>query len=174
MLTPPPGFVKNRGSMTAERARERRRPVPVVHVEQTIAAPLETVWEAIRDVETRSRLMGGTSSVEVRESGPGYRVTVREAEMKGCAMRWTEREEIDDERHRLETRLIDGDLAAMDGQWQLEQAGNGTVHVTLTVTFDIGVPELSDMLDPVATRAIHDSSAAMLASLAASAGIAVV
>lgn len=148
--------------------------MPVVRVEQTVAAPLERVWTVIRDVEARTRLMGGMSSVEVRETGPGFRVTAREAELKGCAMRWTEREEIDDEHHRLETHLIDGDLAAMDGQWQLERLGDDAVHVTLTVSFDIGVPELSDMLDPVAERAIHDSSAAMLAALASDAGAFVV
>jgi ribosome-associated toxin RatA of RatAB toxin-antitoxin module len=148
--------------------------VPVVRVEQAVAAPLETVWGVIRDVEARTRLMGGTSSVEVRETGPGYRVTAREAEMKGCLMRWTEREEIDDERHRLETHLLDGDLAVMDGRWQLDRLADGTVNVSLTVTFDIGVPELSDMLDPVAERAIHDSSARMLLSLAAGADTPVV
>jgi ribosome-associated toxin RatA of RatAB toxin-antitoxin module len=148
--------------------------MPVVRVEQRVAAPVDAVWGVVSDVEARTRLMGHMRSVEVRETGPGYRVTAWEVDIKGCAMRWTEREEIDHERLRIDYHLIEGDLAQMEGHWQLEPLPDGVVNVVLSVSFDIGMPELSDMLDPVAERAIRENSLAMLASLAAHTGAAVV
>jgi ribosome-associated toxin RatA of RatAB toxin-antitoxin module len=113
-------------------------------------------------------------SVEVLETGPGYRLTAWEVAVKGCAMRWVERAEIDEERHRVEYRLVEGDLAKMDGFWQLTPLPDGCVEVAFSLTFDIGVPSLSDMLDPVAERALRENSQAMLRSLATQAGAATV
>jgi coenzyme Q-binding protein COQ10 len=144
--------------------------LPVVEVEQRVAAPADAIWGLISDVEAHAQMMGHVRSVEVRETGPGYRVTAWEVDVKGCAMRWVERAEIDDERKRIDYRLIEGDLARWEGSWQLRPLADGSVDVALSVSFDIGVPELSDMLDPVAERAIRENSLAMLALLASHAG----
>jgi len=147
--------------------------MPVVEVEERIAAPIETVWNLINDVESHPRLMEHVRSVEVRETGPGYRVAAWEADLKGCRMSWVEREEIDAERRRIDYHLVEGDLAQMEGFWQVDPLPDGAVKVVLSVAFDIGMPMLSDMLNPVAERAIRENSRAMLASLASHAGAAV-
>ena len=144
--------------------------MPVVQVEQRVAAPVEAIWSVISDVEAHARLMRHVRSVEVRETGQGYRVTAWEVDVKGCAMRWVERDEIDDERRRMDYRLLEGDIARWEGYWQLHPLPDGSVNVELSVSFDLGMPELSDMLDPVAERAVRENSLEMLASLAAHAG----
>jgi coenzyme Q-binding protein COQ10 len=105
----------------------------------------------------------------VRERQPTYRLTAWEVEMMGCLMHWVEREDIDPGRYRIDYRQIEGDLATFDGFWQLEPLTDATCRVTLAVQFEIGVPMLSEMINPVAERAVHDSSRKMLLALAAEA-----
>jgi ribosome-associated toxin RatA of RatAB toxin-antitoxin module len=58
-------------------------------------------------------------------------------------------------------------LAVFEGYWQLQRLTNQTCQTMLSVRFDIGIPMLSEMLNPVAERTIRDNSQKMLASLAA-------
>jgi ribosome-associated toxin RatA of RatAB toxin-antitoxin module len=110
--------------------------------------------------------MDHVRAVEVQERGANYRLTAWELDCEGFIMRWIEREEIDHQRYRIDYRQLRGDLAEWQGYWQLEPLTGETCRVILSVQFDIGIPMLSDMLDPVAERAIRDSSRKMLISLA--------
>src|SRR5262245_58781727 len=106
MLRRRPDFVKKRAPHPV-RWGPRRIRMPVVEVEERIAAPIETVWNLINDVESHPRLMEHVRSVEVRETGPGYRVAAWEADLKGCRMSWVEREEIDAEERRIDYHLVE-------------------------------------------------------------------
>jgi len=139
----------------------------LVEVNEITPLPVERVWTVVNDVESFPRLMDHVRSLEVLERGPNYRVTAWEVDLKGCTMRWVEREDIDPERYRIEYRQIKGDLAVFEGYWQLERLTDQTSRTILSVRFDIGIPMLSEMLNPVAERTIRDNSQKMLASLAA-------
>ena len=140
--------------------------MPVVEVAETIAAPARTVWDVVNDVESYPRLMEHVRSLRVLERGDNVRLLEWEVELKGCVMRWIEREELQPEKLRIEYRQIEGELAEFAGFWQLEPIDDASTRVVLSVNFDIGIPMLSEMLNPVAERAIRDNSRAMLTSLA--------
>jgi ribosome-associated toxin RatA of RatAB toxin-antitoxin module len=137
-----------------------------VEVSESTPLPIEQVWDVINDVESYPLLMEHVRSLEVLERGPHHRVTSWEVDLKGCIMRWVEREEIDPTRYRIEYRQVKGDLAVFEGYWQLERMEDQTSRAILLVRFDIGIPMLSDMLNPVAERTIRESSQKMLMSLA--------
>jgi ribosome-associated toxin RatA of RatAB toxin-antitoxin module len=139
----------------------------LVEVTEVTPLPVELVWNVINDVESYPRLMEHVRSLTVLERGPDFRVVAWEVDLKGCTMRWVEREEIDPERYRIEYRQIKGDLAVFEGYWQLQRLPNQTCQTMLSVRFDIGIPMLSEMLNPVAERTIRDNSQKMLASLGA-------
>jgi coenzyme Q-binding protein COQ10 len=139
----------------------------LVEVTEVTPLPIEQVWNVVNDVESYPRLMDHVRSLEVLERGPNFRVTAWEVDLKGCVMRWVEREEIDPERYRIEYRQTKGDLAVFEGYWQLQQLPDQTCQTMLSVQFDIGIPMLSEMLNPIAERTIRDNSQKMLNSLAA-------
>jgi coenzyme Q-binding protein COQ10 len=145
----------------------------LVEVHEHVLAPIETVWEVVNDVESYPRLMEPVRSLEVLERGPDFRVTAWEVDLKGCIMRWVEREDADRDRWRIDYRQVEGDLETFEGYWQLRRAAEDSSHVTLSVRFDLGMPMLSEMLDPIAERAIRDNSRLMLHSLASHAAKAV-
>jgi ribosome-associated toxin RatA of RatAB toxin-antitoxin module len=140
--------------------------MPLVEVAETIPAPVDRVWEVVNDVESYPRLMEHVRSMTVVERGENYRLTEWHVELKGCLMRWLEREELQPDRYRIEYRQIEGELAEFEGYWQLEPLTESSTRVVLTVRFEIGIPMLSEMLNPVAERAIRDNSRNMLLSLA--------
>jgi len=140
--------------------------MPLVKVSEVIPASLARVWELVNDVESYPRFMEHVRSLKVMERGQTHRVSAWEVDCKGFIMRWTEREEIDEHAHRIDYRQIEGDLAVFEGSWQLEPLAVDSSRANLSVQFEIGIPMLSEMLNPVAQRAIQDNSQKMLASLA--------
>jgi ribosome-associated toxin RatA of RatAB toxin-antitoxin module len=141
--------------------------MPLVEVTDVIPADARRVWDAINDVEAFPRVMSHVRSLKILETGPDYRVTAWEIDCKGFIMRWTEREESDFSRLRIDYRQIEGDMSVFEGFWQLRALAADSTEVTLSVQFEIGIPMLSEMLNPVAERAIQENSRKMLASLAA-------
>jgi ribosome-associated toxin RatA of RatAB toxin-antitoxin module len=140
--------------------------MPLVEVDEVMPVPLERAWELITRLESYAGVMDHVRSMEVLERGPDHRVSAWEVDLKGCVMRWVEHETFDLAKHRIEYRQLEGDLAQFEGYWQLDPVTEETTRVVLAVRFDIGVPMLTEMLDPIAEKAIADNSRAMLASLA--------
>lgn len=140
--------------------------MPLVEVDEIMPAPAETIWELINDVEAYTRLMQHVRSVEVLETGPNFRRLAWEVELKGCIMRWIEYEESDPDRYRIDYHQTEGDLAEFSGYWQLYPLTDGSCRAVMAVNFDIGMPMLSEMMNPVAEHAIRENSRSMLASLA--------
>jgi coenzyme Q-binding protein COQ10 len=143
--------------------------MPLVEVDEIISAPVQRVWDVLNDVEAYQHLMDHVRSIQVLEHGSNYRHTSWEVDLKGCIMRWVEREDVDAARYRIDYKQIEGDLAQFEGYWQLEPLAGQTCRAMLTVQFDIGIPMLSEMIDPVAERVIRDNSRAMLLSIGAAA-----
>lgn len=140
--------------------------MPTIEVHELLQAPIEKVWELVRDVEGYPQRMETVRDIEVLESGENWKLVAWEAELKGSILKWVEREEQDPEAYRLSYRQVDGDLERFDGYWQLTSQGSEVTEAVLVVHFDIGIPMLKDMLEPVAERAIRDNSSRMLTSLA--------
>lgn len=139
--------------------------MPLVEVNEQLEVPADRVWELVRDVEAYPRLMEPVRSLRVLEEGPDWVVTAWEVELKGSILKWTEHEQRDEERRRLTYHQIEGDLEQFDGYWQVTELSAEVTEAILIVRFEIGIPMLREMLDPVAERAIRENSRLMLRSL---------
>ncbi len=72
--------------------------------------------------------------------------------LKGSTLEWTERDIPDHARRRLDFAQLDGDLEQFEGAWTVTENADGGVTVRLECDFDIGIPLLSDMLNPLPRR----------------------
>ena len=139
--------------------------MPRVHVDLTIDAPIEEVWALVVDVESYPTYMENVESVvRSADDTDGRRHTTWSVLLKGSVLEWTEAETVIASAHRMEFSQVDGDLDQFDGFWQLREVEGGT-HAELVVEFEIGIPLLATMLNPVAARALEDNSKAMLLAL---------
>jgi len=71
---------------------------------------------------------------------------------------WSEFDEFDLAEHTLRFRRRDGDPEALEGAWTVRKglSGEGCV-ITFEAEFDIGIPTMREMLEPLAARAMEDN-----------------
>jgi ribosome-associated toxin RatA of RatAB toxin-antitoxin module len=79
-------------------------------------------------------------------------------------LRWTEEDRFLPEEHRILFRQLSGDLEHFEGEWKVEEEGDGC-SIRFSASFDLGVPTLSDMLDPIAEQALRDNVELILSGL---------
>ncbi|KJY43423.1 hypothetical protein VR41_03385 [Streptomyces sp. NRRL B-1568] len=140
--------------------------MPRVEVELYIAAPPAQSWAAVVDVESYPECMDSVQSVKVVEqNGPQERTTAWSVHLKGSVLEWVEAERIDDEARRFDFHQVSGDLAHFVGHWAVRPADDGGSLVSLDVEFDIGIPLLAEMLNPVAATALRENAEQMLTAL---------
>jgi ribosome-associated toxin RatA of RatAB toxin-antitoxin module len=75
-------------------------------------------------------------------------------------LRWTERDTFDPVNRVIEFEQITGDFASFTGSWRMEAAaenseGTDGTEVTFEAQFDLGIPTLADLLDPVAESTLR-------------------
>ncbi|MGY5128287.1 type II toxin-antitoxin system RatA family toxin [Streptomyces nigrescens] len=140
--------------------------MPLVHVEIHIAAPPEDSWNAVVDVESYPACMDSVQSVTVVErSGEDRRTTAWSVHLKGSVLEWVEAEQLDHAARRFDFHQVSGDLAHFIGHWAVQPCDDGGSLVSLTVEFEIGIPLLAEMLNPVAATALRDNAQQMLHAL---------
>ncbi|MGS0684577.1 type II toxin-antitoxin system RatA family toxin [Nakamurella sp. GG22] len=142
--------------------------MPRVDVSVVMNAPAHEVWSAVADVLSYPQFMQNVHEVTLLEElADGSTVTSWSVSLKGSRLEWTERDIPDHARRRLDFAQLDGDLEQFEGAWTVTENADGGVTVRLECDFDIGIPLLSDMLNPVAAKALTENSEAMLRQIEA-------
>jgi len=103
-------------------------------------------------------------SVQVDELGDGVAVSVWEVTFRGGLMRWSERDVLDADALEQRFTLIEGDPHDFSGAWSATPRADGC---TLQVRgeFDLGMPSLRHVLDPIAIEALEEAIADVLHAL---------
>jgi len=132
--------------------------MPTVRVEVSVAASVDAVWRVLLDIEAYPGLVENVQAVEVlSESQDSTRTSAWSVRLEGSVLEWTEREQIDEHRHAVTFDQLDGDLRLFSGTWSVRQRGGEKTLVTLEVEFDIGIPLLAELLNPVAADALRSN-----------------
>ncbi|MFC7448312.1 type II toxin-antitoxin system RatA family toxin [Rhodococcus daqingensis] len=139
--------------------------MPNVLISRTITASTpEAVFAQLRDIEKLPQRSSMVRSVEMTTATDGSINSEWEVLFRGGIMRWTEADDFDDRHLRYGFRQLHGDLASFEGYWQVSGAGNN-VLVEVYTEFDLGMPSLAEMLNPVAARALEDAMDELLTAL---------
>lgn len=81
-------------------------------------------------------------------------------------LRWSERDVLDPAARRIEYAQLSGDFATMEGSWQVDPAPAGEgVLIRFEARFDLGIPSLADILDPVAESTLRSNVLLILTGL---------
>lgn len=137
--------------------------MPDVKIDLLVKAPIERVWETVLDIESYGKSMDTVRFVRLIE---GESERTRRAEwsvlLKGSILEWEEEEVLDPDAHTVTFKQLRGDLEFFDGHWALEELGPDETKVVFEVSFEIGIPMLAEMLNPVAQRSLHENCTVML------------
>lgn len=135
---------------------------------------------------TVDALVTGTSAAAVFErlrdfaSYPRYTDAVRQVVVTGVdadtvhsdwsvnfrngVLCWSERDRIDAAALTIDFAQSDGDFDRFEGSWRVHQ-DDESVTVRFTAAFDLGIPSLAAIIDPIATRALTESITSILRGL---------
>ncbi|MFF3376934.1 SRPBCC family protein [Streptomyces sp. NPDC002680] len=80
-------------------------------------------------------------------------------------MRWSERDRFVPETLTVEFDQIKGDFEVFQGSWVCEEREEEGTVVTFRSGFDLGIPSLAEILDPVAESTLRDNILRILEGL---------
>ncbi|MGO1271166.1 MAG: SRPBCC family protein, partial [Pseudomonas helleri] len=79
-------------------------------------------------------------------------------------LKWQERDTFNAHTREIHFEQMTGDVDHFSGTWQVLPDGKDAV-ITFESRFDLGLPMLADMLDPVAHKAIRDNIHSIITGL---------
>ncbi|MEU0060984.1 SRPBCC family protein [Streptomyces sp. NPDC006334] len=139
--------------------------MPHVEVNLQIKAPVEETWRAVTRLEDYAAYMENVESVTVRGEAHGKRLSEWSVLLKGSVLEWVEEDQLDESTRTMTFHQISGDLDRFSGYWRVDPQGSDASLVTFSVDFEIGIPLLADMLNPVAAKALRENSDQMLRAI---------
>ncbi len=103
-------------------------------------------------------------SVEVEPIGATTSVSRWEVSFRGGLMRWTERDVLCADALEQRFSLVEGDPQEFAGAWTASARAGGCT-LRLSGEFDLGMPSLRHVLDPIAIEALEDAITDVLEAL---------
>jgi uncharacterized membrane protein len=143
--------------------------MPTVSTVSLSSQPIDRVWQEVLDIASFPSYMDEVREVEILREEGNLRRSRWSILLKGSILEWEEEELIDFADRKIAFHQIEGDLAYFTGWWHVTQTAEG-VSTQMHVEFDIGIPLLADMLNPVAARALEENSQKILARIDTRAG----
>ncbi|MDH6623276.1 ribosome-associated toxin RatA of RatAB toxin-antitoxin module [Streptomyces sp. LBL] len=136
----------------------------VLHAFADGLAPVD-VYRRITDFRRYPEL---TDTVrEVRVEAPlsdGSLVSDWTVTFRGGLMRWRERDTFSPDTLSLSFEQVSGDFQTFEGSWRCEPRDGGTL-VVFAASFDLGIPTLAEILDPVAESTLRNNIGHILIGL---------
>lgn len=121
------------------------------------------VWETVCDFEKYPQVMADVLDIRFLERNEGVALSSWKVLLNGSELEWIERDRFTP-LERIQFEQVEGDLEEFRGEWRFSES-QSQVIVTLVVDFDLGIPSLAAILDPIGIAAIRANSKQMLASI---------
>jgi len=125
----------------------------------------ETAYQRIRDFRRYPDVTETVREVVVHPPhDDGTVVSDWTVRFRNGLMRWTERDAFFPETRTIGFTQLSGDFEVFEGTWQCSSDPDGTA-VTFDAVFDLGIPTLAELLDPVADSTLRTNIERILRGL---------
>lgn len=125
----------------------------------------ETAYQRIRDFRRYPEVTETVREVAVHPPhADGTVVSDWTVNFRNGLMRWTERDAFFPELLSIGFTQLSGDFERFEGTWRCEPGEDGT-SVTFEAVFDLGIPTLAELLDPVADSTLRTNIERILRGL---------
>ncbi|MEU7137874.1 SRPBCC family protein [Nocardia sp. NPDC046473] len=119
------------------------------------AVSADEAFTKISKFERYPEMVDDIRNVTVRTRDDGHLVSDWEVYFRNGPLCWSEIDYLQPERRRILFEQISGDFHIFRGSWAVNEAGLGC-YVQFEATFDFGIPSLTGILDPIATRVFKE------------------
>ena len=122
------------------------------------------VFEALSDFERYPDATDAVRNVTVARQTATKSASSWEVNFRSGVLRWKEEDEFDSDARIIRFRQTQGDLEHFTGSWHVDEHRDGCT-VRFVAQFDMGIPTLASMLDPIAERALRENVSNIICSL---------
>ena len=129
------------------------------------SADAEEVFARLSDFESYPRYAMSVRSVVRTQSPNGEVATAWTTDFRGGVLKWVEEDKIDPAGREIKFRQLSGDLKMFDGVWRIEEDSPNRQVVYFTARFDLGIPMLEEVLEPIAEEALYENIVAIAQDL---------
>jgi ribosome-associated toxin RatA of RatAB toxin-antitoxin module len=123
----------------------------------------DDVFAAVTDIERFPALCDDVREVHVDVSDGGQQ-SVWKVKFRGGILEWTEHDERDPASRTMSFCQVNGDFREFAGEWRVEAAGADSA-VRFSARFDLGIPALRAVLEPIAAKNLRGNLSAVLRGL---------
>ncbi len=124
----------------------------------------DEVFSTLSDYERYPELTEAVLSASVERVEEGRERCTWEVKFRRGILIWTEDGIVDAAQRRIEFSLVDGDLDALEGNWHVAEVPDGSV-IVFSCSFDMGIPTLEHLIEPVAADALRENVVSMCKGL---------
>ncbi|HEV2861431.1 MAG TPA: SRPBCC family protein [Pyrinomonadaceae bacterium] len=124
----------------------------------------DDVYASLCDFESYPRLSKEVRSVSVTVGPDGVTNSRWEIDFRGGALRWAEEDFFEPEARSIIFRQTEGDIEHFSGRWRVAEDGGGS-RILFDAQFDMGLPTLKHILDPIAEQALRGNITAIIKGL---------
>lgn len=121
-------------------------------------------FKLLRDFGAYPRLCKAVRHVRVEKMTEDQLRSSWEVNFQGGILKWQEVDLIDQDQLEIAFNQVAGDIDHFSGRWHVEDAPGGC-KICFSAQFDLGMPMLADMLDPVAKNAIEENIRSIITGL---------
>lgn len=123
---------------------------------RVLGGDAEKTYEALSDFERYPELTDAVRGVAVRECHGDTLLSEWEVNFRNGVLRWSERDELNRQDRTIGFDQLEGDFAHFSGTWRVEERPNGCT-VRFFARFDLGMPSLAPMIDPIAETTLQEN-----------------
>jgi ribosome-associated toxin RatA of RatAB toxin-antitoxin module len=136
-----------------------------VTIDAVVPAALpDDVYRRLRDFGAYPRYTDAVREVTVVDLGADSVQAHWAVNFRNGVLCWTEHDTFDDAARTITFRQTDGDFDRFDGTWTVRADGDA-VAVRFACTFDLGMPSLAPIIDPIACDALVENIQLILRGL---------
>ncbi|GAA3245962.1 type II toxin-antitoxin system RatA family toxin [Streptomyces labedae] len=122
------------------------------------------VFDRLRDFAAYPQYTDAVREVTVTDKGGDVLDSDWSVNFRNGILCWSERDRIDADTLTIDFVQTDGDFDQFEGSWKVEP-GQDTVTVRFTAVFDLGMPSLAAIIDPIACDALVEAIGLILRGL---------
>ncbi|MCX5582924.1 type II toxin-antitoxin system RatA family toxin [Streptomyces erythrochromogenes] len=123
-----------------------------------------SVFDLLRDFAAYPKYTDAVREVIVTEAGADTVDSQWSVNFRNGVLCWSERDTIDADSLTIDFTQAEGDFDTFSGSWHVAQ-DTESVTVRFTATFDLGMPSLAALIDPIACDALIEAITLILRGL---------
>lgn len=124
----------------------------------------DEIYPILCDFESYPKNSKAVRSITSQVLSDGRTFSTWEIDFRGGTMCWTEEDLFDPSTYKISFNQIEGDVEHFSGQWKVQNQDDGCLILFLA-QFDMGIPSLSEILDPIAIQALQENITAIIQGL---------